>query len=356
MLIDGITVSPMKKEYLVLTTPPPAISKGAALKILRDDYGIEGSLSNLVSERDQNFRVEQAPGVSYVLKIANPAESAEVTDFQIAALLHVQESDPSFPAPRVVATLNGDTSSTVTTVDGRSSVVRLLTWQKGVPLHSVVPRPDNMQALGGILARLGIALQGFEHAASDYFLLWDLKRAAALLELLDTVEDEALQAICRKQLLRFKSDTEPVLMTLRSQVIFADFHFGNILVDGDNPETITGVIDFGDIVRSPLIFDVAVAAAYQIADGPDPLANIVSFLNAYTRIQPLRREEIGLLYDLILTRSVMTVVIGRWRATLYPENIEYLLESEQGARKTIEILTGLDQSEVTGIFLKACRL
>ena len=73
-------------------------------------------------------------------------------------------------------------------------------------------------------------------------------------------------------------------------------------------------------------------------------------------LQPLRREEIGLLYDLILTRNVMTVVIWRWRATLFPENIEYLLESEQGARKTIEILTGLDQSEVTGIFLKACRL
>jgi Ser/Thr protein kinase RdoA (MazF antagonist) len=356
MLIDGIAVSKMSKEFLVLTTPPPAFSEAAALKILHDNYGIEASISDLASERDQNFRVEQVSGVSYVLKFANPAEAPEVTDFQIAALTHVQQSDPGFPAPTVVLNLNGGTSALVTAADGRSSIVRLLSWQEGVPLNTVVPRPDNMQALGEVLARLGIALRHFEHPASDYYLLWDLKRAAGLLELIDAMEDKALKALCRERLLRFKSHTEPELKKLRSQVIYADFHFGNVLVDSDNPVTITGVIDFGDIVRSPLIIDIAVAAAYQIADGQDPLANTVSFLGAYTRLRPLHREEVELLYDLILTRNVMTLVIGRWRATLYPDNSEYLLESELEARKTIEILTGLDQSLVTGIFLKACRL
>jgi Ser/Thr protein kinase RdoA (MazF antagonist) len=143
---------------------------------------------------------------------------------------------------------------------------------------------------------------------------------------------------------------------LRSQVIHDDLHSGNVLVDSDSHTTITGVIDFGDIVRSPLIVDVAVAAAYLIADGQDPLVDIVGFLSAYNRLRPLQKEEVALLYDLILTRNVMTLVIGGWRATLYPANNEYLLESETQARKTIEILTGLDQSEVVGMFLKTCRL
>jgi Ser/Thr protein kinase RdoA (MazF antagonist) len=115
-------------------------------------------------------------------------------------------------------------------------------------------------------------------------------------------------------------------------------------------------VGFGDIVRSPLIVDVAVAAAYQISDGQDPLLDIVGFLSAYTRLRPLQKEEVALLYDLILMRNVMTLVIGGWRAALYSANRGYLLESETQARKTIEILTGLEQSEIVGMFLKACRL
>ena len=346
----------MDDVFTALTTPPPVILEPAAAMFLHDNYGVEGTLQVLVSERDQNFRVKRESGESFVLKIANSAEAPEVTDFQNEALLHVAKIDPALPVPRVVRTLSGSTTSTIFDIDGRGHTARLLTWLEGVPLGSATTRPDNAGMLGQFLARLGIALRDFEHPASDYHLPWDLKRAGSLVELLDKLEDEALQAHCRQILDKFKSHTEPVLKTLRSQVIHDDLHSGNVLVDSDSHSTITGVIDFGDVVRSPLIVDVAVAAAYLIADDRDPLADMVRFLSAYTRLRPLQREEVALLYDLILTRNVMSLVIGGWRATLYPENREYLLESELEARKTIEILNGLDQSEVVGIFLKACRL
>ena len=346
----------MDDIFTALTTPPPVVTESAATKFLHDNYGVEGALQVLASERDQNFRVTREAGKSFVLKIANLAEAPEVTDFQNEALLHVAEIDPVLPVPRVVRTLSGSTTSTIFDIDGRGHTARVLTWLEGIRLGSATTRPDNAGMLGQFLAKLGLALRDFEHPASDYYLPWDLKRAGRLAELLDKIQDKALQAHCRQILDRFKSHTGPVLKTLRSQVIHDDLHSGNVLVDRDSHTTITGVIDFGDIVRSPLIVDVAVAAAYLIADGQDPLVDIVGFLSAYNRLRPLQKEEVALLYDLILTRNVMTLVIGGWRATLYPANNEYLLESETQARKTIEILTGLDQSEVVGMFLKACRL
>ena len=82
----------------VLTTAAPDFSADSAAGILREHYGLEGSLKNLTSERDQNFHVEQVAGESYVLKIANSSESAAVTDFQTAALMHVAESNSELPA------------------------------------------------------------------------------------------------------------------------------------------------------------------------------------------------------------------------------------------------------------------
>jgi len=346
----------MDTVFTALTTPPPVVSELAAAKFLRDNYGVEGPLRILDSERDQNFRVEQEVGDSFVLKIANSAEASGVTGFQVEALLHVAKTDPELVVPRVIRTLSGRTTATILDRDGRGHTARLLTWLDGKPLGSAATMPGSAAMLGQFLARLGIALRDFVHPASDYSLLWDLKRAGNLIELLDNIEDKALQDMCRRRLSRFTSHTEPALKTLRSQVIYADFHAGNVLVADNGHTMIAGVIDFGDIVRSPLIVDVAVAAAYLIANEQDPLADVLGFLSAYTRLRPLLREEVELLYDLILARNVMSLTIGRWRAGLFPDNSDYLLESEWQARKTIEILTGLDQSEVAVVFLKACRL
>ncbi len=73
--------------FEVLRTPAPAFSKKQASELLLEYYDIDAELEPLVSERDQNFLVSVAGGTKYVLKFANSAETPEVTDFQIQALL-----------------------------------------------------------------------------------------------------------------------------------------------------------------------------------------------------------------------------------------------------------------------------
>ena len=90
-----------------MTTTPPAFSDANAIKMAACHFGIHAEVQRLVSERDQNFRLDAKDGKRYTLKISNEAEQEVVIDFQNRALLRVAEKDPSFPLPRVIPTLDG---------------------------------------------------------------------------------------------------------------------------------------------------------------------------------------------------------------------------------------------------------
>ena len=70
---------------------------------------MQGKLTPLVSERDQNFRLDATNGRRFVVKIANGAEPAQITDFQIQALLHLEASACTVAVPKLVRTrIGGD--------------------------------------------------------------------------------------------------------------------------------------------------------------------------------------------------------------------------------------------------------
>jgi hydroxylysine kinase len=342
--------------FAVLTTAAPALTVDAAAAALRDHYSLTGTFEPLASERDQNFLVTTPGDEKYVLKFANSAELAGVTDFQTAAMLHIAERRPGFPIPRVVRTLEGDTTATVEDGDGRRHRVRLLTWLEGLPLQHTERTPGYAATLGSCLAELGRALRDFKHSASGYALLWDLKGAAALGELLDCVDDRELRALCAGRLDAFESRVVPRFDDVPWQVIHNDLNPSNVLVSPNDARKVKGVIDFGDLVRSPRVVDVAVASSYLLRDQDDSLADVLDFVTAYCKVEPLEATEIEILYDLILTRATMTVLISRWRASRYPDNREYILRSETRARRLLERMDNVVSKTVTPLLRQACDL
>lgn len=316
-----------------------------AERLLSEHYELTGDLKPLTSERDQNFLVATADGNRYVLKIANSAEDPAITEFQSGALLHIEELAPELAVPRIIKTRGGRTSVRATAPDGREHTVRLISWLDGTPLQELLHDANCAALLGTCLAELGQALRDYEHSASNYALLWDLKRAAALRELLDCVDDADLRSVCAHRLDLFESRVLPRLDNVRWQVVHNDLNPSNVLVD-DTATRIAGVIDFGDMVRSPLIVDVAVAAAYLLRNDDDPLADVSDFIAAYNAVEALDESEIELVFDLILTRSTMTVLITHWRAARYPENRDYILRNEARARRMLDLMSGLPTDEV----------
>ena len=337
----------------MLTTTPPDFSDADVAAITTDLYGIEANVHTLVSERDQNFRLTSQNGLRYSLKISNHAEQAEVIDCQNQALIHVENVDPSFPLPRVIPSLEGQLHCQVER-GGETHFVRLLSWLDGSVIHDTTMDAGLARQLGQLLARLDLAFKGFDHPGSNPPSLWDMKRAAKLADLIPHIEDPELRQVIEKTLERFISQVKPVLDTLRSQVIHNDLNPGNVLMDRQRPNQINGVIDFGDLTKSPLIIDLAVAAAYQLSDGSDPLAGALPMIAGYHSIRPLLDTELELLTDLIRTRLITSLLIGSYRAVLFPENREYLLISQDSAKNFLLNITHLPADEALARLHNAC--
>lgn len=337
----------------MLTTTAPAFSGEQAAAVALRYFGIRASTRPLVSERDQNFRLETDDGCYYTLKVSNHAEQLQVVDFQNQALCHIAKTDPTLPVPRVIPGLDGHLHSRVEHA-GNHHLVRVLSWVEGRVLNSTETNHELVNRLGRLLARLGLALKGFDHPGSNPPSLWDMKRAGGLRALLDSIESPEIRSLVTQVLDSFDTRVSPVLNSLRTQVIYSDMNLDNVLIDETHPGRISGLIDFGDMVKSPLIMDLAIASAYQLSDSGDPLNGALPMIAGYHAVNPLQRLEQRLLPDLIKTRLVTSLLIGSYRATLFPHNREYLLTSFSAARKALIRLSRASQDEIVQRVIDTC--
>ncbi len=326
-------------------TPAPEISTERASALLMDRFNIKGTLEPLVSERDLNYRVRTEQG-SLLLKFSNAAEPATVTDFQTAALQHLGERCPELTVPRVLSDCDGNPWSTCEVRSGSEHALRLFSWVEGKPLRNTGTHDDHPAQLGRMLALVDGALSDFAHPAEQPPLLWDMMQAPALTPLCQHVDDAALQDRCLEQLRRFQNTLKPSLASLRTQTIYNDLNHSNALVTDQDSRFIAGLIDFGDVLRGPLIVDVAVACAYLCQAKRDPYSQVRPFLRGYQAQLPLESEELAILHELIRTRMVMTILITRWRARQHPENQAYILRNEPQARTVLAILSELPATSV----------
>ena len=213
--------------------------------------------------------------------------------------------------------------------------------------------PGLRRDMGRTLARLGAALSGFDHPAASHDLLWDIRNAARLRPMTADIPDEDMQRRVLAELDHFEAEVAPHLPGLRHQVVHNDLNHHNVVARRSDPDRVSGVLDFGDMVRTALAADVAVAASY-LASGEDPVADVAEFLAAYHAVVPLRPEEVDLLPDLIVARLVTSISITSWRARRYPENAPYILRNNGPARRAMLRFAALPREAVTRALRSSC--
>ena len=106
-------------------------------------------------------------------------------------------------------------------------------------------------------------------------------------------------------------------------MIHNDLNNMNLLVDPDEEAVIVGVIDFGDLVHTALIADVAIVAADQIAGGESVRDSIADIVIGYHETSPLLPPELALLNPLIAARVLTDVVIPAWHRRRNPGGTHY---------------------------------
>ncbi|MGA6924448.1 MAG: phosphotransferase, partial [Desulfosarcina sp.] len=116
----------------------PRFSQDQAAALARERFHLTAVTEPLPSERDQNFRLDDATGGRFVLKIANAGETREMLECQNLAMTHLAESgeglfDRTDACPRVCRAPGGEDILSVSGSDGACHFVRLLTYLPGKP-------------------------------------------------------------------------------------------------------------------------------------------------------------------------------------------------------------------------------
>jgi len=152
---------------------------------------------------------------------------------------------------------------------------------------------------------------------------------------------DGLAEQCAAALHRLEVDSLPRMQRLPTQIIHNDAHPGNVMCDPLNPDIITGVIDFGDLIRAPLVVDLATSLTSILERSDTPLEAVVALVRGFETHIPLPDEQRELLYDATLARAIMTVQLLEFRVQNAEDdpnlrNIE-LPDSKQGLRKLLRV-------------------
>jgi Ser/Thr protein kinase RdoA (MazF antagonist) len=334
---------------MVAQSPPVPIDR--VVDFVRQHYGLKAQAVRLTGERDENFKLTDPGGTEYVLKIAPAAEDPAVTDLATAALLHVEITDPSFPCPRVVRARAGSTHVRFEAGANVERIARMVSYLPGRPIDCTTRSRKQRIACGRIAGRLCKALRTFDHPAAHRVLIWDLRHASQVAQLLDQIPDFPCRQAATAVLTGLVPRIDSRLPRLRQQAVHNDLNSHNILVDPSDAARVTGVIDFGDMVHTALVADVAVTAADLLPDDCATDARrardaVLDVATAYHEVVPLLDAELALLSTLVAARVVANMVVPAWHLHHNPHTGHYAAHSPDLVRAWLETGQALMHEEI----------
>ena len=326
----------------------PRFTAADASNVARREFGIVGSLSALPSERDQNFLITDAGGGKSVLKIANSSDTPQLLDFQNQAMRHVAKALTDCRVQSVVPSLQG---SDLTTMSNRSMgaphCVRMLTWIEGEVLANIPTRgPALFESIGATMGKIDAALCRFAHPAMRRVLQWDLRQAGMAREKVPLLSLDRRARVERI----FQQWDEINWATQRHSVVHGDANDYNVLVGAGR---MVGLLDFGDMLHTSTVCDLAIALAYTMLHEKVPLSAAAQVIRGYHRSHPLTDAEQQVLFPLILSRLSMSVCYSAHNRARNPHD-PYQVVTEAAAWELLDKLERCSSGDALAMIRANC--
>ena len=376
----------------------PTVDLHTVRQLLQDKYNIvDCKIKNLPSYDDLNFHI-LTETKEYVFKFNLSDVQGDDLRLENIAMRHLaqdsNDSELSFFIPVVIPTVTTDDDDAEEVniftfkgelTQGRTYYVRLLTFIKGSMLAHVPVKERTtsfLSSVGQVLGRCDCSLSTF---SSKYFIqvasernhFWNLRNALRLQKWTSEVQHVNNRSLLKRAFGLFELHAGHLLVDdspLRSQVTHQDGNDYNIIVRqrrGEDEETtmkkmkkrmkrtkgeageeveeeedwsMVGLIDFGDIVHTNLICNLAVALAYlccrpqQDDDDDDDVSSSSlnqyalfvssSVVQGYVDAMPLDDIELDVLWWCMIGRICHSLASSSHRQLLEPEN-KYLVVSEE---------------------------
>ena len=333
------------------------LADGKVAGLVEQHFGRSGELAALPGYCDQNFLLTTENGERFIVKIGGGSESMREIRHQNAALALL--SVGGFPVPRVIENLEGDDLTRVADSGNSNLQLRLLTFLPG-RFYADVPAaeqtPELWRSLGSLLGRLDVALLDVAPAQVSHYRLWDLAHGYVTCQDRKHPLDVEQTALVDHFLEYYRSRVLPLTGELPKSVIHNDANDHNLLVnETGEPREIIGLIDFGDIVYSHTINELAIAAAYALMNQDDPLEVLEHLVASYHAERKLSEAEVDALYGLIALRLCTTVCNAATEILEHPDN-EYLLISVQPAWDLLGRLEKQSATAVADQLRQACNM
>lgn len=277
--------------------------------ILRTGYGLDAEDVKVLSGELATVCRVVAHGRWYALK-AMPVQGAEVHHVRWQTDVMQRLSKHGLPVPAVMPDLAG--RALYEHVRGDVLVLMQLTeWLSDPPLGEVrVDRPL-LKSVGETAAQVSMGLQGLEPPVPASHS-WELVRTRESVgAVLDEVGDVRVAQLVREALDVFDRRLAPLLSHLPWCVVHHDLHDSNLLV-GASPggrRCITGILDFGDMVRAPRVAELSVAAAYAARNTTDPRGALIDVAAGWSSKLDLTRDEARALLPAAIARLAVNSAI-----------------------------------------------
>lgn len=323
--------------------------------IIQKHYGIGGNAVKLPGELDLNYFI-QAGDKKCIFKIANVKEIEENLLLQHAVINHLASQKFGLATSAIVKTIKGEEIILLKDQHGKDRFARLLTWIDGRVFAKVNPHsPLLLQRLGELCGVLSLSLKGFDVPAAHRYIKWDIAQTAWINEHLSKFKGE--QKIIAEYFYQlFETNVAPQLSTLRKSVTYNDANDYNVLVSSDLSDPhVTGVIDFGDVVYTQTVNELAIAIAYAVMDKINPLEAACHVVRGFNERFKLTEQELFCLFPLIGARLMISVVCSELNRLEHPEN-EYLQISARPAWDLLKKLKNISPAFAHFSFRSACGL
>ncbi len=328
-----------------------------AVRLARELYGLDVTAKALPGEYDDNFHLIAQNNWQFVLKVMHPARERSFIDMQCQALRYLAKYT-SDALPRVVPAQSGHFFSEITSPDGLTRLVWMLTFVPGTVLANVHPHSDELlHSLGRLLGTIDNALLGFQHPTGRRELKWDLSAAGWIRNHLCEITDPLKRSLVEKFLALYETEIVPALPRLSRSIIYGDANDHNVLVSGPEalPRKAVSVIDFGDMHFGLTVSEVAIAAAYAMLGKKDVLHAAACVVAGYHQEFPLEERNIACLYALIGMRLAVSVTNSAHRKAVKPGD-PYVTVSEAPAWEVLDCLASVHPRFAHYKFREACGL
>lgn len=309
-------------------------------RILHTGYMIDADRVDVVSGEVATVCRVLAQGRSYALKVM-PVQGAEVQHFRWQTDVMQRLSELGLPIPALTPDLTG--RALYEQVRGDVLVlVQLTDWLSDPPLGKVEVDRQLLRAVGEAAAQVSIGLQDLEPPAAISHP-WELVRTRdSVGAVLGEIGEVGVVGLVREALDVFDRQLAPVLPSLPWCVVHHDLHDANLLV-GTSPggrRHITGILDFGDMVRAPRVAEISVAAAYAARNSRDPRGALIDVAAGWASKLDLTPDEARALLPAAIARLAVNTAI--WASRMSGPRAGYARTRASGS---IDALTSLLEVE-----------